>query len=328
MKNNIQSALIAATLCLPALAGAASSGASSYPQADKPIHFVVGFPAGSTIDNVSRVVLDDIRARSGAQIIVENKPGALGVLGVDTVARAAPDGYTMMPSSSATSSSGPYLSKAFQRYDAMKDFTQVGRVVRFDVVIVTRAAGQHGDARQLVAAAKAKPNAVTSGYGSGTGQVVAAAFSRAAGADVLGVPYKGQPAAVTDLLGGRIDFVAADLGAVLPQIRAGNLNAVALVSSKRSTILPAVPTAQELGMGSLDLTGWIGVAGPAGLAPEAARWWSEQLTATMREPAVREKLRAMGMEPDLATGDPLQQFVRAQYDAWGQQIRQAGIQPE
>ena len=100
MKNNIQSALIAATLCLPALAGAASSGASSYPQADKPIHFVVGFPAGSTIDNVSRVVLDDIRARSGAQIIIENKPGALGVLGVDTVTRAAPDGYTMMPSSS------------------------------------------------------------------------------------------------------------------------------------------------------------------------------------------------------------------------------------
>lgn len=324
MKNNIASALIAAALCLPALAGAASA----YPQADKPIHFVVGFPAGSTIDNVSRVVVDSIRARSGAQIIVENKPGALGVLGVDTVARATPDGYTMMPSSSATSSSGPYLSKAFQRYDAMKDFTQVGRMVRFDVVIVTSAAGQHGDARQLVAAAKAKPNAVTSGYGSGTGQVVAAAFSRAAGAEVLGVPYKGQPAAVTDLMGGRIDFVAADLGAVLPQIRAGNLNAVALVSTKRSTILPSVPTAQELGMGSLDLTGWIGVAGPAGLAPEAAKWWSEQLTQTMRDPAVQEKLRAMGMEPDLATGEPLQQFVRSQYESWGQQIRQAGIQPE
>jgi tripartite-type tricarboxylate transporter receptor subunit TctC len=145
---------------------------------------------------------------------------------------------------------------------------------------------------------------------------------------VLGVPYKGQPAAVTDLLGGRIDFVAADLGAVLPQIRAQNLNAVALVSSKRSTILPAVPTAQELGMGSLDLTGWIGVAGPAGLAPEAVKWWSDQLTATMRDSAVQDRLRAMGMEPDLAVGDPLQQFVRAQYDAWGQQIRQAGIQPE
>ncbi|MBO9330397.1 tripartite tricarboxylate transporter substrate binding protein [Achromobacter xylosoxidans] len=322
MHNPIRAALAAAALCVPALA------AAGYPQADKPIRFIVGFPAGSTIDNVSRVVVDDIRARTGAQIVVENKPGALGVLGVDAVARAAPDGYTMMPSSSATSSSGPYLSKAFQRYDAIKDFTQVGRVVRFDVVIVTRASGSYGDARQLVAAARQKPQSVTSGYGSGTGQVVAAAFSRAAGAEVLGVPYKGQPAAVTDLLGGRIDFVAADLGAVLPQIRAQNLNAVALVSSKRSTILPAVPTAGELGMGSLDLTGWIGVAGPAGLAPEAAKWWADQLSATMRDAAVQERLRAMGMEPDLAVGEPLQQFVRSQYEAWGEQIRQAGIQPE
>ena len=115
MKATLRSALAATAFGLSAQAGAAG-----YPQADKPIHFIVGFPAGSTIDNVSRVVVDDIRARTGAQIIVENKPGALGVLGVDTVARAAPDGYTMMPSSSATSSSGPYLSKAFQRYDALR----------------------------------------------------------------------------------------------------------------------------------------------------------------------------------------------------------------
>ena len=97
MKRLTLSVLITAALCLPPAAGAANRAAPTYPQADKPIHFVVGFPAGSTIDNVSRLVLDDIRARSGAQIIVENKPGALGVLGVDTVARAAPDGYTMMP---------------------------------------------------------------------------------------------------------------------------------------------------------------------------------------------------------------------------------------
>lgn len=137
-----------------------------------------------------------------------------------------------------------------------------------------------------------------------------------------------QSGRVRGLMGGRIDFVAADLGAVLPQIHARNLNAVALVSSKRSTILPSVPTARELGMGSLDLTGWIGVAGPAGLAPEAARWWAEQLTSTMRDSAVQERLRAMGMEPDLAVGEPLQEFVRSQYDAWGLQIRQAGIHPE
>ncbi|MGE8317747.1 MAG: tripartite tricarboxylate transporter substrate binding protein [Comamonas sp.] len=323
MSKFTQSVLWAALACASAAAGAAG-----YPQADKPIRFVVGFPAGSSIDNVSRIVLDDIRVRTGAQIIVENKPGALGVLGVDAVARAAPDGYTMMPSSSATSSSGPHLSKAFQRYDALKGFTQVGRVVRFDVVIATRAGGPLESAQQLIAAAKAQPNAVTSGYGSGTGQVVAAAFSRAAGAQVLSVAYKGQPAAVTDLIGGRVDFVASDLGAVLTQIRAQNLKAVALMSSKRSTIVADVPTAQELGLGALELTGWIGVAGPAGLSADIRSWWTAQLGETMRSPAVQERLRSIGMEPDLMTGAPLQEFVRAQYESWGQQIQQAGIQAE
>lgn len=323
MWKRLQMALLMACLCLPAAAGAAS-----FPDPGKPIHFVIGFPAGSTIDNVARVVLDDIRARTGAQIIIENKPGALGVLGVDAVARAAPDGYTMMPSSSATSSSAPHLSKAFQRHDALQGFTQVGRILRFDVAIVTRASGSHQEARQLIEAAKSRPDAVTSGYGSGTGQVVAAAFSRAAGAQVLSVSYKGQPAAVTDLLGGRIDFVAADLGAVLPQLRAGHLKAVALVSAKRSTIVPDVPTVGELGLVGMDLTGWIGVAGPPGLAPDAMRWWSDQLTATMAAAAVQERLRAIGMEPDLVTGDAFQQFVQAQYEAWGRQIRQVGLQPE
>lgn len=193
----LQMALLTAPLCLPAAANTAR-----FPDPDRPIHFVIGFPAGSTIDSVSRVVLDDIRARTGAQIIIENKPGALGVLGVDAVARAAPDGYTMMPSSSATSSSAPHLSKAFQRHDAVKGFTQVVRLLRFDVAIVTRASGKYQDARQLIDAAKSRPDAVTSGYGSGTGQVVAAAFSRAAAAQVLSVSYKGQPAAVADLMGG------------------------------------------------------------------------------------------------------------------------------
>lgn len=122
--------------------------------------------------------------------------------------------------------------------------------------------------------------------------------------------------------------MAADLGAVLPQLRAGHLKAVALVSGKRSTIVPDVPTAGELGLAGMDLIGWIGVAGPAGLAPDAMRWWTDQLTATMAAPAVLERLRAMGTEPDLVTGDAFQQFVQAQHEAWGRQIRQMGLQPE
>jgi tripartite-type tricarboxylate transporter receptor subunit TctC len=319
----IKTAVLAA-----ALLASASALAEAYPTPGKLIRFVIGFPAGSTIDNVSRVVVDNIRARTGAMIVIENKPGALGVLGVETVVKAAPDGYTMMPSSSATNSSGPFLSKAAQRYDSVGGLTHVGRVVRFDVVVVSNPTQGYAIARDLIAAAKAKPKSLSYGYGSGTGQVVAAAFSRAAGIDVLGVPYKGQPPALNDLLGGQINFVAADLGAVLPQVRAGGLTAIALASNKRSTILTGVPTAKELGLNDMDLTGWIGIAGPAKLPADVVQWWQTQLTASMATPEVNERLRNMGMEPDLLTGAPFQRFVREQLDSWGKHIRDAGIQPE
>lgn len=317
-----------AALALAALLSAGAVSAQAYPAPGKTIRFVIGFPAGSTIDNVSRVVLDHIRTRTGAVIVVENKPGALGVLGVETVVKAPADGYTMMPASSATNSSGPYLSKAAQRFDAIDGFTHVGRAVRFDIVVVTNAAQGYTTANELIAAARAKPNGLSYGYGSGTGQVSAAAFARAANIQTLGVPYKGQPPALTDLIGGQINFVAADLGAVLSQVRAKNLNAVALTSDKRSTIVPNVPTAKELGLQGLDLTGWIGIAGPAKLPADVVQWWAAQLSTTMAAPDVQERLRTMGIEPDLLLGEPFQRFVKDQHEAWGKQIKDAGIQPE
>ncbi|MBV6306537.1 tripartite tricarboxylate transporter substrate binding protein [Candidimonas humi] len=321
--RNILGGAVLALSCLPAIAATAA-----YPDPAKPIQFVVGFPAGSTIDNVSRLLLDNIRKRTGATIVVENKPGALGVIGLGQVAHAAPDGYTMMPSSSATNSSGPYLSKAFQRYDTVHGFTHVARVVRFDVAVVTNAAKQYSTAQALIGAAKAKPGALSSGYGSGTGRVAAAAFSRAAGINVVAVPYKGQPAAITDLLGGRIDFVAADLGSVLPQIHAKKLDAVALVADKRSTILPDVPTGKELGLADLNLVGWIGVSGPAKLPDPVVSWWAKQLKLAMADPDIGKRLLAIGMEPDVLTGPPLQDFVASQYKSWGTEIKNAGIKPE
>jgi tripartite-type tricarboxylate transporter receptor subunit TctC len=324
MNARHRTALLAAT----ALLACAGAWAQAYPGPGKAIRFVIGFPAGSSIDNVSRVLLDNIRSRTGATIIIDNKPGALGMLGIDAVAKAPPDGYTMMPSSSATNSSGPYLSKAAQRYDLVNGLTHVGRVVRFDVVVVSSPAQGYASAGELIAAARAKPQSLSYGFGSGTGQVAAAAFSRAAGIQVLGVPYKGQPPALTDLIGGQVNFVAADLGAVLPQIRARNLTALAVASEKRSTIVANVPTFRELGFSGVDLTGWIGVSGPAHLPPEVTQWWSEQLAVSLAAPEVKERLRNMAMEPDLLTGEPFQQFVREQFEKWGRQIRDAGIQPE
>ena len=299
--------------------------AQTYPV--KPIHFVVGFPAGSSIDNISRTVLDEIRIRTGATIIVENKPGALGSIGADAVAKSAPDGYTLMPSSSATNSSGPHLMQSLQKLDLDKNLTHIGRMVKFDIVVVTRASS-YGDAKALIDRARAKPGDLTYGYGSGTGQVAAAVFSDAAKIEARGIPYKGQPLAVTDLLGGQIDFVAADLGALLPQIGAKKLNAIAVMSDKRSGLLPDVPTTLELGLANAQLAGWIGVSGPHGLKPEAAKWWEAQLKVALQSSDVREKIRNQGMEVDPLFDAAFKSFVSDQYQLWGRYVTNAKIQPQ
>jgi tripartite-type tricarboxylate transporter receptor subunit TctC len=308
------------------LFAAACAVAQPYP--NKPIRFIIGFPAGSSIDVVSRIVLDDVRVRTGATLVIENRPGALGALGLEAVTRAAPDGYTLMPSSSATHSSGPNLSRALQKLEPVGGLTHVARVARFDIAVVIASSGPHKNAKGLIDAAKAKADGLTYGFGSGTGQVSSAAFSHAAGIKVRPIPYKGQPAAVTDLLGGQIDFVSSDLGAVLGFLKQGTLTAVALLAERRSPLLPDVPTAREAGLPPVVLGGWIGIDGPAKLPAEVTSWWSEQLRITLAAPPVQEKLRTIGMEPAPLAGADFVRFVETEQERWGTHVRNAGIQPE
>ncbi len=254
--------------------------------------------------------------------------GALGALGIDAVVRAAPDGYTLMPSSSASHSSGPNLSLALKKLEPVKSLSRVARLVKFDIAVVTRTSSAYKSARELIDAAKAKPDALTYGFGSGTGQVSSAAFSTASGMKVRGIPYKGQPAAITDLLGGQVDFVSSDLGAVLPFLRQGNLSALAVLSDRRSSLLPDVPTAREAGFPATVLTGWIGIDGPAKLPPDVLDWWTEQMRQTLTSPAVVEKMRNIGMEVWPLEAPPFVRFVETELERWGQHVRDAGIQPE
>lgn len=321
MKMLGKALLAAVAVLLPTVATA-----QTFPA--KPIKFVVGFPAGSSIDEVSRVVMDDIRKRTGAVIVIDNRPGALGAIGMQIVEQADPDGYTMMPSSSATHSSGPHLLRALQGLEPVTKLSHVGRLVRFDIAVVTASAGAYKDVASLAAAAKAKPGELTYGYGSGTGQVAGATFGRVAGLDGRPIPYKGQPAALMDLLGQRIDYVASDLGAVLGHVQHGTLKAVALMAEKRSSILPDVPTVAELGIAGAVLTGWIGIDGPAKLAEPARLWWTEQLEKSIASPEVREKLAKIGMEAAPLFGASFATFVETEYGRWGEQVKQACIQAE
>jgi tripartite-type tricarboxylate transporter receptor subunit TctC len=301
------------------------AGAQAYP--DKPIRFVVAFPPGSGIDTVSRLTLEEVRKASGATIVVDNRPGALGQIGTDATAKSAPDGYTVMASSSATHSSGPQLAKKLP-YDAIKDFTHVGLIVTFNVALLVRPGQAIANVAELIAEAKRRPDALTFGYGSATAQVTASAFNRSGGIRLRGVPYKGQPAALNDLLGGQIDYVMVDLGAGGPHLKSGKLVALGIAAPKRSALLPSVPTFTELGFKDVELQGWVGVAGPAGMRRDAVEWWSRQLGQALARKELVERLQAVGFEPEALSGEPFNAMVRAQFETWGAHIRAAGIEPE
>lgn len=312
-----------------ALCIATSSPAFSQAYPNKPIRVEIGFSAGSSIDIGPRIVIEEIRKRTGQVITVENRVGALGQIATDFTAKSAPDGYTLMASSSATHSSGPQLAKSLP-YDALKDFTQLAAVFQFDLLVVASPTQPYKTLGELIAAGRSAPNKLNFGYGSATGQVAALAFTRAAGFQAQGVPYKGQPLALTDLMGGQLNFVAVDVGAALPLIQGGKLIALGIASEKRSTILPNVPTLAEAGVKDVELSGWVGIAGPAGMPKEVSAWWQKQVTEAMAQKDVADRMRAIGLEPvtNGLAGEPFAQFVRKQYDVWGRNIRAAGIQPE
>ncbi|MGH8764161.1 MAG: tripartite tricarboxylate transporter substrate binding protein [Burkholderiales bacterium] len=315
---------IFALVCAAALLGALPASAQQYPS--KPIRFVIGFPAGSSVDVIPRMVLEEIRKNTGAVIIVDNRPGALGVIGMELVAKAEPDGYTLLASASATHSSGPQLTKTPSGIDPIKGYTHIGGMFRFDVGVVVNPAQGYKTVQDLVEVSKKNPDKLSFGYGSATGQVAAQAFIAAAGIKAQGVNYKGQPPALNDLLGGQINFVAADLAVLVPYIRSGKLVALGVASSKRSPVLPNVPTFAEGGLKDFEISGWAGVSGPAGLPPAVVDWWSKALTQAFSNKALNDQILATGVEPEPATGAAFHKLVQDQYAAWGKHIRAAKIE--
>jgi tripartite-type tricarboxylate transporter receptor subunit TctC len=318
-----------------ALLGAATLAAAARPRTvlaqaypSRPIRYVVGFPAGSSVDVVPRMVMEQIRRDTGATIVVDNRPGALGVIAMEQVAKAEPDGYTLLASSSATHSSGPQLTKTPPAADPIRGFTRIGGIFRFDVGVVVNPSRGWKTTQDLVEAARRAPGKLTFGYGSATGQVAAMAFCAAAGVQATGVSYKGQPPALNDLLGGQIDFVAADIGVLVPFVRSGRLVALGIASDRRSPILPDVPTFAEAGIRDLLLSGWVGVSGPPGLPKDVVDWWSKALTQAFANKTLVDQILAAGIEPEPATGDAMQKLVRDQYDTWGRHIRAAKIEPQ
>jgi tripartite-type tricarboxylate transporter receptor subunit TctC len=312
---------------LPVAFAFAASGQSAANDVwpSKPVRIIASFTAGSTTDTSARILAEQLRKDLGATVIVENKPGAQGVIGTDFAAKAAPDGYTLVLSSSSLHSANPGLFKRMP-YDPVKDFVHISRIATIPMMALVRTESEHKTLDQLVA--KAKSGKLFYGYGSAGTQVAAATLNSLARVTAEGVAYKGVPGAMADMLGGQIDYVVADQSVSTALLRGGKLRALAISTDKRLPQWPNVPTFAESGYKEFDLVVWVGLAAPAGTPPDVVRRINSAVTAALSRPEVQEKYAALGMEVTPNSVEDQTAFVRSQLAVWTQRIKSADIQPE
>jgi len=312
-----------AALCL---AVAASFGvlAQSYPS--KPVTIVVPFPAGGSSDMVGRALAQKMTETLGQPVVVDNKPGATGAIGATAVKNAAPDGYTLLVSSLAVFVVNPHLQKTLQ-YDPLKDFDLITVAVQAPNVLVCNPAFEANTVQDLIAYEKKNPGKLTfasSGAGS-SDHLTAELFWQQTGTTGLHVPYKGGAPAISDLIAGHVQCSFQNINAVINQIQAGKLRALAITSGKRSPLLPSVPTLAEVGIKGVEVYSWQAMAAPKGLPPEVRRKIHAAAVATLRDPVVSKKMTEIGFEIVANTPDEFARFQTAEYARWKKVIEAGRI---
>jgi len=305
---------------------ASQAGAQGYP--NKPVHAIISFTPGSSTDIVGRVVMQKVSEYWGQPVVAENRAGAGGSIGAAAVARAAPDGYTLLIDSSAHSVSPAIYAKL--PYDTTKDFIDVAPFAVQPNVLVVPGTSAIRNVADLVAAAKAKPGALNfgnAGIGSGT-HLSAEKFIAASGIKVTQIPFKGTPEVITALLGGSVDCYWAPISAAMSNIRSGKLRPLAVSSARRNSQLPEVPTTGESGVPNADSPLWFGLWAPAGTPPEIVNKLSVDIRRAIADPSVREKLASLGNDPMDMSPDEFARFVRSEMDDYARVVRAAGIKPQ
>ncbi|MGO4808250.1 Bug family tripartite tricarboxylate transporter substrate binding protein [Cupriavidus sp. 2MCAB6] len=296
----------------------------TWPQ--KPIRLVVPFPPGGGTDTTSRLVAEKLTLTDHWTLVVDNKPGAGGNIGLDAVARSAPDGYTIGMGQAANLAINPALYPKMP-FDPLKDFTPVAGVAEQPVVLVVRQDSPLRTLADFVKAARARNGDMgIAQAGNGTvGHLAGEMLARRAGVRVLQVPYKGAGPAMTDLLGGQVDTYFGNTVSVMPQLSAGKIRALAVTSAKRLPSLPAVPTVAEQGFAGFEATTWLGLVGPAGLPANVTERLGAATIRVLARPDVQQKLAQEGSVPTPQTAAQFAAHIRAEHAKWGALIREAQI---
>lgn len=306
------------------LAATATAWAQSYP--NRPITFVVPYTPGTGIDIVARTVGPRLTQRLGQSVVVENKPGASGNIGADFVAKAAPNGYTLMVNVN-TFAITPALYKNVP-YDPVKDFATITKAAKGNIALVVNPAVlQIKTLAELVAEAKAKPGKLTySSPGNGTPQHLAMeVLKQRLGMDIVHIPYKGAAGATTDLLGGQVQLSILPVHTALPHARTGKLNLLAVSGETRSVLAPDIPTFAELGQKNLDLDLYFWFAAPAGTPREVIAVLNKEIGTILALPDVRESMLKQGLIPESGTPEEISNQIRNDVDRWKKFIAQTHI---
>jgi tripartite-type tricarboxylate transporter receptor subunit TctC len=323
MKTNIIKAVSAIGLVLCAFSAAASD---NYPS--RPIKWVVPFPPGGAMDVMARTLGEKLAQSMKQPVVVENRPGAGGTIGSGIVAKSEPDGYTMMIVSighAVNPSLYPKLS-----YDATKDFEPVSLVGIVPNILVVHPTVKANNVKELIALAKAEPGKFTyASAGNGTTVHLAAElFNSMAGVDVMHVPYKGSAPAVTDLIGGQVNMMFDSVSSAKPFVESGKLKALAVTTSKRSSLFPNVPTVAESGLPGYELSGWYAVFVPGKTPKPIVDRLNTELVTALRQPDVRARFAQIGAEPVGSSPQELANNLKAETVRWSKVVREQNIKPD
>ncbi len=318
--------LVAAAVVLTFTAGIASQAQAQYPE--RPIHLVVGFPAGGASDVAARAVADKMAVRLGQPIVVENKPGAASNIASDAVAKAAPDGYTVLFGTISLSINGSLYKKL--SYDAVRDLTPISQLSSAPFLLVVHPSSPFHSVKDLIDAAKKtdKDKAIhfaSAGNGSGS-HLFTELFSSRAGINLSHVPYRGAAPAMVDVLGGQVPLTFDNIITTLPLVETGKLRALAVSSKQRSSAAPNIPTLDEAGVPGYDASSWFGLFAPSGTPAAVINKLQEAAVYAVKTPEVSATLRAVGAEPVGSSSAQFDSFFKAEVNKWSEVVKRANVQ--
>ena len=298
----------------------------NYPS--RPVRVVIPFGTGGSADISGRVVAQKLSESLGQQFVVDNRGGAGGIIGTETVAKSTPDGYTLLLGSFGTHTANPSLHKKLP-YDAIKDFSAISLIATVPNVLVEHPSVPAKSVAELIALAKAKPgslNYASSGAGTGT-HLAAELFKNVAGVDIVHVPYKSAGTAISDLIGGQVHLMFSTLPSVIPHVKAGKLRALGVSTAKRSDAAPDIPAIGE-SLKGYEVGTWFGVLAPAATPRPVIDLLGREIARITKMPDVRERLLSLGAEPVGNTPAEFAQYIRIELPKWAKVIRSAGITPD